>query len=204
MEYIVVECIVHPLKAGYGEQMKLLEESQEEVISGNWLHVALSWNTEVDLDLSVIYEIREDTPTKLSPLRKLFPGYFDRLEGLVDFENPGSKVDRPRIWLDKDVGVGDTVAKTGNEENIYFEDLSCTWNSLVIANIFEKRLANFGSYDAVVRFYYGEGGEVEVPLTSPHPGSWCIVALIDNTGQSPKLVNLNQTLSFRPKVVSFT
>ena len=32
-----------------------------------------------------------------------------------------------------------------------------------------------------------------MPLTESRPGSWCVIARIDNSSGSPRLINVNQT-----------
>ncbi|MDM8538686.1 hypothetical protein QUF70_18175, partial [Desulfobacterales bacterium HSG17] len=69
-------------------------------------------------------------------------------------------------------------------------------------NIFNKPKSNFSSYGGMVTVS-GGGREIEVPLMEKQPGSWCIIARIDNSGDKPQLININQTQQDKPDLSRF-
>ena len=85
---------------------------------------------------------------------------------------------------------------------MYFTQLDKIGHALIVGNIYNKPKANFASYDGLV-IVRGGGREVEVPLTEKSPGSWCVIARMDNSGNSPQLVNINKTQRNRPDISEF-
>lgn len=147
------------------------------------LHVTLSWTAAVDLDLHAYYK-----PKKSGA-------------GHVYFGNRGSQKSFPWIYLDQDAGVGDRGG--ANVENLYFVNLEQIDHILIAANIFNKPNANFASYDGLVTVQ-AAGRTVEVPLTESSPGSYCIIARVDNSKPSgPVLINVNQVQKNEPNIAAF-
>lgn len=134
----------------------------------------LFWKSAVDLDFYAFYE-RKDGST-----------------GTVYY---GSR-NHNGIMLDKDSGVGDVGGD--NEENIHIQAEEFS-KVLFVANIYGKSNAKFSSYDGEVIVSFGDE-EVHVPLTSSDRGSWCEVALYDNSGIMPKLININNTTNTKPSL----
>ncbi len=169
------------------------------------LHVTLSWTTAVDLDLHAYFKTKSDAPAaKVGLLKKMMGAGSGRSgeEGHVYFGDRGKRNGFPWIELDQDAGVGDEGGE--NEENLYFANLEYMEHILVVANIFNKPKANFASYDGKV-IVKASGRTFEVPLTESKPGSYCIIAHVDNSKPSgPVLVNINEVQKNAPTIASFT
>jgi len=178
----------------------LKQKGEKVALKGKSFHAVLRWKTAVDLDLHCFYQLKgnAEKPSK-GLLGKIFKGSSSDL-GQISFMKRGSKTDSPWISLDKDAGVGDVGGS--NEENIYFTKLDQIEHALIAANIFNKPNSNFSSYGGLVTVK-GGGREVEVPLIEKQPGSWCIIARIDNSGDKPQLININQTQQDKPDLSRF-
>lgn len=168
----------------------------EEVVA------TLKWTAAVDLDLHVHYSLKGAV---LQPAKKGLLGIGRSPakmsgEGIISFRNFGSLTSAPFIKLDKDSGVGD--AGGDNEENVHFTDLSKIGHALIVANIYGKLSSNFAKYDGKVIVKCGDQ-VVEVPLIESTPGSYCIVAHIDNTGSELVLRNINKVQSKAPTIAEF-
>ena len=103
--------------------------------------------------------------------------------------------------MDQDAGIGDQGGD--NEENIRFGDISVINRAIIVANIFNKPNARFGTYDGRVSVKAGEQ-EILVPLNTKEMGAWCVIAEIDNQSGTPKIVNCNQVMKKRPSIQSFS
>ncbi|MBT9142532.1 MAG: hypothetical protein DDT29_00926 [Dehalococcoidia bacterium] len=180
----------------------LKQKGEKASLSGNDFQATLRWKTAVDLDLHCFYQLKDPTlAASKGILGKLLGGDSTATgEGQIFFANRGSKDKSPWIYLDKDVGIGDVAGD--NEENIYFTKLEYIKHALIVANIYAKANANFASYKGVV-IVRGGGREIEVPLTEREPGSWCIVARLDNSGRIPQLINVNKTQRDKPMLSQF-
>lgn len=181
----------------------LKQKGERTALSGNAFHATLKWKTAVDLDLHCFYRFKGGTGRKN-------PGFLEKLgsmltgtpegEGHVYFASRGSKTDSPWIYLDHDAGIGDVGGD--NEENMYFTKLDRIGHALIAANIYNKPNANFARYDGRVTVQ-GAGREIEVRLTESEPGSWCVIARIDNSTGSPQLINVNKSQLSRPAIEQF-
>jgi uncharacterized protein involved in tellurium resistance len=181
----------------------LKQKGEKASLKGNDFHATLRWKMAVDLDLHCFYQFKsEDTSQPAGILSRLFGSSSsgDRGKGHIYFARRGSKTESPWIYLDQDAGIGDVGGD--NEENIYFTRLDVIKHALIVANIFNKPNANFASYDGLV-IVRGGGREIEVPLTETSPGSWCVIARIDNSGAAPQLINVNKTQRREPSVSDF-
>lgn len=153
----------------------------------------LKWRSAVDLDLHCFYRLKGTQSNG---------GFFQKImtsvgqEGHIFYGGKGSLNRSPWIRLDKDSGVGDVGGD--NEENMTFTNLDGLDCAIVVANIYSKN-TNFSQYDGRLTVK-GGGREIDVPLTEKQRGSWCVVALIDNRDETPKLININKTISSRPKL----
>ncbi|QTA80540.1 TerD domain-containing protein [Desulfonema limicola] len=178
----------------------LKQKGQKTALIGKSFHAVLRWKTAVDLDLHCFYQLKtsSEKPSK-GLLGKIFKSGSSG-QGQISFMNRGDKNASPWIYLDKDAGVGDVGGS--NEENIYFTRLDQIEHALIAANIFNKPNSNFAIYGGLVTIR-GGGKEIEVPLTEQQPGSWCIIARIDNTGDKPQLININQTQKDTPDLNRF-
>jgi tellurite resistance protein TerA len=167
------------------------------------VRATLRWRASVDLDLHCFYTLKAERPSGGG-------GFFSRLfgggapepspsgeSGHVYFRERGSLTEPPFIFLDKDSGIGDRGGN--NQENIAFAKLERLEQAIIVANIFNKPNASFGTYDGSVIVSAG-GQEIEVPLTERAPGAWCVIAQIDNRGAVPTIVNINQTQTARPEL----
>ncbi len=174
----------------------LKQKGEKTNISGNDFHAILRWKAAVDLDFHCFYQLKTGTPSK-GLLGRILGGSG---QGRIYFLTRGSKTSSPWIYLDHDAGVGDKAGN--NEENMYFTKLDQIDHALIAANIFSKPNADFASFDGVVTVR-GEGREIEVPLIERSPGSWCVIARIDNTGPTPQLINVNKTQGDKPALTQF-
>lgn len=167
------------------------------------VRATLRWRASVDLDLHCFYVLKAERPSGGG-------GFFSRLfgggepeqgasgeSGHIYFRQRGSLTEAPFISLDKDSGIGDRGGD--NQENIAFAKVERLEQAIIVANIFNKPNASFGTYDGSVIVRAG-GQEIEVPLTEREPGAWCIIAQIDNRGAVPTIVNINQTQTARPEL----
>ncbi|MBU1077438.1 MAG: hypothetical protein KKH98_09110 [Spirochaetes bacterium] len=187
----------------------LHEKNDEANISGNAALATLNWKTKVDLDLWAFYMKKgTEVPKKKGLFGKLFGG--DDTHpisgfGSVGFRTPGrGTIDRfPFIHLDKDSGIGGTLAPGGfNQENINFAKISEHNVIIICANIFSKN-TNFAQYGGNVTVTIG-GEVLTVPLTETSTGSWCTVAMIDNRKPTgPVLRNINRTTKDQPNLIDF-
>ncbi len=181
----------------------LKQKGESATLTGNDFHATLRWKAAVDLDLHCFYQLRSGVP---GPSKGLLGKLFGKdsgtglQQGHIYFAKRGSKRRSPWIYLDQDSGVGDVGGD--NEENMYFTQLDKIGHALIVANIYNKPKANFSNYDGLV-IVRGGGREVEVPLTEKSPGSWCVIARMDNSGNSPQLVNINKTQQNRPDISEF-
>lgn len=180
----------------------VLRQKGEKIgLSGNAFQATLRWKTAVDLDLHCFYQLKDVAPAPAKGiLGKVLDKVLDR-EGRVYFASRGSKERSPWIYLDKDAGIGDVGGD--NEENIYFTKVDYIEHALVVANIYNKANANFASYGGMVTVR-GGGREIEVPLTERKPGSWCVIARLDNSSGTPQLINVNKTQQDKPTISQFT
>ncbi len=181
----------------------LKQKGQKVNLACKGFHATLTWKTAVDLDLHCFYRLQGasgEAPAKKGILGKIFSGGGSTGTGQVSFMKRGSKTDSPWIFLDKDAGVGDRGGN--NQENIYFTKLDEIEHALIAANIFNKPNANFATYNGLVTVR-GGSQEIEVPLTESAPGSWCIIAHLDNSSGTPQLININRTQQDKPELVQF-
>lgn len=145
--------------------------------------VKLEWTKSVDLDLHAFYISK------------------DGKKGQIYFGNKNEA----GISLDKDAGVGNTAGN--NQENLVVEDISNLKYILFATNIF--RLLgflhgndSFSKYDGKV-LVKTDLSEIEVPLNAKEKGKWAAIALIDNSGSEPKVVNINQISADKPDIEKF-
>ncbi len=103
--------------------------------------------------------------------------------------------------MDQDAGVGDVGGD--DQENVSFANLEHMEHILIVANIFNKPNANFASYDGRV-IVKASGQTFEIPLTESTPGSYCIIAHVDNSNPSgPVLKNINKVQKDAPSISAF-
>ena len=164
------------------------------------LQVTLRWKTAVDLDLHAFYKLKPTASAAPAPKRGLLSrllggGGATSPQGHVYFNDRGRREGIPGIYLDQDAGVGD--AGGDNEENLYFSNLEPLLSVLIVANIYNKPDSTFSRYDGVV-ILQADDQTIEVPLTAPQPGSWCVVAEIDYSEAQAKLINVNHVQSSPP------
>lgn len=147
------------------------------------IKVKLSWTKAVDLDMHAFYIDKNDKA------------------GHVYF---GNKRDRGGIQLDKDAGVGNTAGN--NEENLTVQSLEGYKYILFATNIFRllgflHRNDRFSSYDGKV-IVSTDQGIIEVPLNANEKGKWAAIAMIDNTGEEPKVININEISNEQPDIMA--
>jgi len=182
----------------------LKRKGDQSLIPIKDLQVTLFWTAPVDLDLHAYYKTKTrevaETGGFLSKLVKSGSGQPAR-EGRVFFSDRGNKNAFPWIYLDQDAGVGDVGGE--NEENLYFTNLEYLEHILIVTNIYNKPDAVFANYDGKVTVK-ASGQSYEVPLTETKPGSYCIIAHVDNSKPSgPVLININKVQKDVPSVSSF-
>jgi len=151
------------------------EAAVEEV---KQMMVTLGWNTEADFDLAALVEFKD---MKSEP-RFIF------------FNDLGDLNAAPYIKLDKDAGVGDTVAEGGNKETMRIMKLdddvarihliAWDWGSVT-----KNQEARFTDSDVKITAINQDGSEIPVSLDGGS-GNTSIVACIDNTSpMGAKVVN---------------
>jgi len=186
---------------------RILEsKAKTNVIIKSSFLATLMWKTSIDLDLHVQASFKEENTSKPGLLTKIF-GKSESHTKLEDchvfFGHKGNLRDYPWISLDKDDGIGDKVEAAGyNEENMRFGDLNKLKYVLVYANIYNKPNSNFSLYDSKI-ILHADAEEITVPLTSSQPGSYAIVALIDNNGPVTVLNSIDQVLTVPPRLIDF-
>jgi uncharacterized protein involved in tellurium resistance len=178
--------------------------AQTELAPGQELQATLEWQSAVDLDLHCFYRLAmEEGEGSTSD------GFFSRVvnmvtgsgaDGHIFWKNVGSLKVAPWIRLAKDSGKRSKDGK--KTEKILFGDLAKLAHVLIVANIFAQPRSNFAEQDGVVVVSCGET-VIRVPLTEDAKGSWCVVARIDNTGDAPRLINVNKTQRSEPKIRDF-
>ena len=181
-------------------KMTLKQKGEKVILSGNDFQATLKWKAAIDLDLHCFYQLKDDVDL---PAKGMLDKVFGRTissKGHVYFSKRGNKKRFPWIYLDQDAGIGDVGGY--NEENIYFTKVDHIKHALIVANIYNKKNANFANYDGVV-IVRGGGREIEVPLTEHNPGSWCVIARIDNTSGTASLINVNKTQLNEPMISQF-
>ena len=167
----------------------------------------LQWTSAVDLDLHCFYRLKGAGSTSGASSSGGLAGLFGSMTGAgggppppdehIYFQNMGDLDTHPHICLHEDEGVG---AEGGdNEELISIRAIEPFEHILIVANIYGEPNSNFASYDGSVQCFVG-GQEINVPLTESTQGSWCVVARIDNSTGSPKLINVNRVVANEPKI----
>lgn len=154
----------------------------------NAVRVRLSWTSGVDLDLHAYYRSKEGE------------------EGHIYFARRGGLQKPPYIRLDEDAGVGNRAG--ANEENIVIGRLDHLESVVIATHIFRffgflHRGDNFAKYDGRVLVAPEGRPGVEVPLSSSDPCKWYVIAKIDNSGETPHVVNINRTQSEEPDLAVF-
>lgn len=156
-----------------------------EKIGTSTIRVKLNWTKSVDLDLHAFFK------TKSGKV------------GHVYFADKGNLDKEPYILLDADAGVGNTAGN--NEENLKIVNLD-TFSSIIIAtNIFRvfgfmNDGDNFARYDGKVIVQTDAGYSITVPLISEEKGRWCVIAKIDNSGNVPIVINVNNVQKEEPRL----
>jgi len=180
----------------------LKKKGDRSIIPINDLHATLTWKEAVDLDFHAYYQTKITAPQGGNFWSKILGGGSGKPgeEGHVYFACRGNKTQYPWIYLDQDAGVGDKGGD--NQENLYFTTLEHVEHLLIVANIFNKPNAIFSRYDGQV-IIMANGNSFEVPLTATEPGSNCIIAHIDNSGDQPLLININKVQDKSPTIASF-
>lgn len=148
------------------------------------IKVTLAWTAKVDLDLHAFYRLKNGKT------------------GQVFFGSKGALEKAPFIRLDKDMGVGNTGGD--NKETLLIGDLSqieCIIFATNIFRFFGRGKERFSRYDGRV-ILTTSLGEVTVPLTSETPGSWAVIAKVENKHQ-PVITNINQILERQPKLKDY-
>lgn len=171
------------------QNTKVLEQSKDfSEISSSFNHIAvtLSWTQAVDLDLYAFYHTK------------------DGKVGEIFYDNKGSLRNFPFMKLDEDSGIGNTSGD--NEENLIITSISGMDYILIAVNIFKeksifsffKKEDSFARYDGKILVQPDTKQRVEIPLSSPESGEWCIVAGIDNRGNTPRVLNINSVEKKKP------
>ena len=186
--------------------MQLVQKGQSIILKQKGemcgaFHAKLKWKTAVDLDLHCFFRLRE--------MPKQPKGFFGKLgskitgagkqKGHIYYGQKGGWDRSPWITLDKDAGVGDVGGD--NEENMHFWDIDKIEHAIIVANIYSKN-TNFAQYQGKV-IVEGGGQKFEIPLTETRTGSWCVVARIDNSDETPQLINVNRTQTSTPNLEEF-
>ncbi|MEY3219406.1 MAG: hypothetical protein RIT27_763 [Pseudomonadota bacterium] len=171
------------------QSVKVLEQSKDfsEISSVfNYIAVTLSWTQAIDLDLYAFYRAK------------------DGKIGEIFYDNKGSLRNFPFIKLDGDSGIGNTGGD--NEENLIITSISEMDYILIAVNIYKekgffsffKKEDSFARYDGKILVQPDIKQPVEIPLSSPESGEWCVVAGIDNRGEIPRVLNINSVEKKKP------
>lgn len=157
-------------------------------ISSKFAHiiVTLSWTHAVDLDLYAFYRTK------------------DGRIGEIYHDNRGSLKAFPFMKLDEDAGVGNTGGD--NEENLTITSLAEIEYVLIAVNIYQekgifsflKKKDSFARYDGKIMIQPDTGQDIEIPLSSVENGGWCVVAGIENRGDTLKVLNINTVTAKKP------
>jgi len=177
----------------FTQLIKVLEQSEDssEISSNfNYILVTLSWTQAVDLDLYAFYRTK------------------DGKVGEVFYDNKGSLRNFPFMKLDEDSGIGNISGD--NEENLIITSISEMDYILIAVNIFKekgimggifslfKKEDSFAHYDGKILVQLDTKQQIEIPLSSSESGEWCIVAGIDNRGNTPRVLNINSVEKKKP------
>lgn len=74
---------------------------------------------------------------------------------------------------------------------------------LIAANIFEAEAGRWSDYDGKLRLETSNGDKIELTLSAQEVGSWCVIAMIDNSNPSaPRVVNINRVCQEEPTINS--
>jgi tellurite resistance protein TerA len=148
------------------------------------IQVKLTWTAGVDLDLHAFYK------TKSNEFGHIFYG------------NKGKADNSPYISLDEDKGIGNSAGN--NKENLTIRRIDNFKTILIATNIFRllgflHKGDNFAQYDGKVIIEPNIGDHIEVPLASHEHGRWCIIARVDNDGQTQTVTNINKVQQAEPE-----
>lgn len=158
--------------------MQLKQKNAEvnmENFNGN-LAVKMKWTSAIDFDLAALYVKKDGS------------------EGLVYFGNLGNSASFPFIQLDKDSGVGDQGGD--NEENLKISKIEDFQKIHLVAWDYKAVLG--GSHarfdDSDLKLFLDDSKDVkhEVHLHTGDLGNTIVVATIDNSGDTPKLINTSK------------
>ncbi len=196
-----------PAPAGQESIVLATPGARHVVVAGGHRTVVtatLVWKSAVDLDLHCFYRLTTDALGVGPP-----QGVFGRVkrallgpptDGHVFWKAPGVKSERPWIVLTRDAGK--KSAAGDHEEQLVFFQMDKIAHALIVANIFAKPWNSFAEYDGAVTVGY-EKERFRVPLTEATRGSWCVVARVDNTGDTLEVINVNETVKRIPKIDPF-
>lgn len=140
------------------------------------LTVSMKWTTAADFDLAAIYETK------------------DGKQGIVYFGDLGNLNAFPYMSLNKDEGVGD---KGGNNEETMqicrLEDMKYIWICCWDYNMVQHgKSARFKDSDVNLTLTNETGKSMSVMVDTGDLGNVCCLATLDNTGDTPKLVNTSR------------
>jgi len=145
--------------------------------------VKLKWTKAVDLDLHAFYMTRDGKEHHVSFMNK------DAGHG---------------IRLDQDSGVGDTAG--ANEENLTVSTLEGIDRILFATNIYGGKKSNdrFANYDGKIQFTTNHGQVIDVPLQAQQKGNWCVLSILDNSGQNSSVVtSINAVIDHDPSLHNY-
>ena len=147
------------------------------------IKAVLEWRSAVDLDIHAFYRLKKRM-----------------ISGHVYFAAKGNPEKSPYIHLDEDMGIGNVAGR--NREIITIGTLADVESVLIATNIYSSPKGNvFARYGGRVRLITSKSDTIEVPLTSPKPASWCVIALIDNSDPySPLVTNINKVTDDVPRL----
>lgn len=129
-------------------------------------------------------------------------GRLDNKGNTVGLSDPGDETKNgtkePFIHLSVDAGVGGRTVGEEVETMVIHQPDTLDF-MIVAANIYNGRDCRFGDYDGCVRLKAG-AETIEVQLNSSQKGSWAVVAGIDFTGLTPRIVVLNEITDKTPEL----
>lgn len=183
-------------------QVFLKQKGDSASVSSNSCKIVLRWSSAVDLDLHCFVDLhsnlKQHSSSALSKIAKFFKEEHTEFEHIY-YNDQGSKLSAPWVFLDGDAGVGDTGGD--NEETLSFTDLSRIQCAYVIAHIYDKPDATFADYDGYVHLSHG-AQNLTIPLSAPQVGEYCVIAKLELTENGPLITNINRTFKKFPSLKS--
>jgi hypothetical protein len=181
----------------------------DKAMLGKNLSAELNWKCEVDLDLHAIVRTKSATVTREVKVKKLFGSKietktFTATPGVTHIYYANHRRSEPYsgccVWITEDQGVGNLGPKA--PEVLHFEVPEALEEVLIYCHNFGTNKP-FNTYDGVCTVKLGSF-EIEVKLDSPERKMYCVIAKIVRTGDSLKLININEMVESSPQLADYS